>query len=56
MHGARFGLIGAPAPFPTRRFKLRVVAPKVAMMDAGVAWLFGWLGRVSLIRRTAEIL
>ncbi|QWG22557.1 LysR family transcriptional regulator [Bradyrhizobium sediminis] len=46
MHGARFGLIGTPAPFPTRRFQLRAVAPKVAMMDAGVEWLFGLLGRV----------
>ena len=47
MHGARFGLIGTPAPFPMRQFQLRAVVPKVAMMDAGVEWLFGLLGRVA---------
>jgi hypothetical protein len=47
MHGARFGLIGTTAPFPVRKFQLRAVAPKVAMMDAGVEWLFGLLGRVA---------
>jgi hypothetical protein len=26
-----------------RRFQLRAIAPKVAMMDAGVEWLFGLL-------------
>ncbi|MGH6641174.1 MAG: LysR substrate-binding domain-containing protein [Bradyrhizobium sp.] len=46
MHGARFGLIGTTAPFPVRKFQLRAIAPKVAMMDAGVEWLFGLLGRV----------
>jgi DNA-binding transcriptional LysR family regulator len=47
MHGARIGLIGTPAPFPMRQFQLRAVVPKVAMMDAGVEWLFGLLGRVA---------
>ncbi len=45
MHGERFGLIGAPLPFRTRRFQVRAIVPKVAMMDAGVEWLFGVLGR-----------
>ncbi len=45
MHGVRFGLIGTPLPFPTRRFQIRAIVPKVAMMDAGVEWLFGLLGR-----------
>jgi DNA-binding transcriptional LysR family regulator len=46
MHGTRFGLIGTPAPFPMRQFQLRAIVPKVAMMDAGVEWLFGLLGGV----------
>ena len=46
MHGAHFGLIGTPAPFPMRQFQWRAIAPKVAMMDAGVEWLYGLLGRV----------
>ena len=46
MHGARFGLIGTALPFPTRRFQIRAIVPKVAMMDAGVEWLYGLLGRV----------
>jgi DNA-binding transcriptional LysR family regulator len=45
MHGPRFGLIGTPLPFRTRRFQVRAIVPKVAMMDAGVEWLFGVLGR-----------
>lgn len=45
MHGVRFGLIGTPLPFPTWRFQIRAIVPKVAMMDAGVEWLFGLLGR-----------
>jgi DNA-binding transcriptional LysR family regulator len=45
MHGERFGLIGTPLPFRTRRFQVRAIVPKVAMMDAGVEWLFGILGR-----------
>jgi DNA-binding transcriptional LysR family regulator len=47
MHGARFGLTGTPAPIPMRQFQLRAVVPKVAMMDAGVEWLFGLLGRIN---------
>jgi hypothetical protein len=45
MHGERFGLIGTPPPFPTRRFQIRAIVPKVAMMDAGVEWVIGLLGR-----------
>jgi hypothetical protein len=28
------------APLPLGRFRLTAIAPKVAMMDAGLAWLF----------------
>ena len=43
MNGSRFGLIGTPLPFSTTRYQFRVIVPKVAMMDAGVEWLFGLL-------------
>lgn len=44
-HGTRFGLIGTPLPFPAQPYQFRAILPKVAMMDAGVEWLFGVLGR-----------
>jgi DNA-binding transcriptional LysR family regulator len=44
MHAGRFGVVGADAPLQLSRFRLHAVAPKVAMMDAGLAWLFGVLG------------
>lgn len=43
MHGERFGVVGVEAPLPLGPFRLRAVAPKVAMMDGGIAWLFGVL-------------
>lgn len=46
MHAPRFGVVGLDTPLPLGRFRLRAVAPRVAMMDAGLAWLFDVLGRV----------
>ena len=40
MHGGRFGVAAVPAPLPLHRFQIRLVAPRVALMDAGLAWLF----------------
>ena len=40
MHAARFGVVSTQAPLPLPLFQIRAVAPKVAMMDAGLAWLF----------------
>jgi len=34
---------GLELPLPMRTFPLRAIAPKVAMMDAGVGWLFAEL-------------
>ncbi len=39
IHGARFGVVAVKAPLPLPRFSINVVVPKVAMMDAGLAWL-----------------
>jgi DNA-binding transcriptional LysR family regulator len=43
MHAPRFKLTSMEAPLPLRRDPIRVIASKAAMMDAGVAWLFGVL-------------
>lgn len=44
MHAARFGIESLDAPLPLPDFRLNAVAPKVAMMDSGLAWLFKVLG------------
>jgi DNA-binding transcriptional LysR family regulator len=41
MHGARFGVTSVEAPLPFDVFSIRLIAPGAAMMDAGIAWLFG---------------
>lgn len=48
-HGARFGVVGTPPPPPLsmRSFPIRAITPKVAMMDAGLEWLFGLLGKMA---------
>jgi DNA-binding transcriptional LysR family regulator len=44
LHAARFGVLGLDPPLRLPRFRLNAVAPKAAMPDAGLAWLFGALG------------
>jgi len=44
MHAARFAVVAMDAPLQLTRFRLNAIVPKVAMMDAGLAWLFGVLG------------
>lgn len=43
MHAARFGVVALEPSLPLPGFRLNAVAPKVAMMDAGLAWLFDLL-------------
>lgn len=45
MHAAHFGVVSVEAPLPLGRFRLNAVAPKVAMMDMGLSWLFDMLER-----------
>lgn len=45
MHAQRFGLVTHEAPLALDRFRLNAVVPKVATMDAGVAWLFDVFAR-----------
>lgn len=42
-HARRFGIQSVEAPLPLPDFSIRCVATKVALMDAGVAWLFDML-------------
>jgi DNA-binding transcriptional LysR family regulator len=44
MNAARFGVVSVEAPLPLVRFRVRAVVPRVALMDAGLAWLFDLLG------------
>jgi DNA-binding transcriptional LysR family regulator len=46
MHAQRFRVVGTEAPLSLGRFRLNAVAPKVAMMDLGLVWLFDMLERV----------
>jgi DNA-binding transcriptional LysR family regulator len=42
----RFGLQSVAAPLQLPSFQISAVATKAALMDAGVAWLFGLLGEL----------
>lgn len=43
MHAARFAVTSRELPLPMRKFSIRAVVPKGALMDAGLAWLFDQL-------------
>jgi DNA-binding transcriptional LysR family regulator len=43
MYAARFGVRALDPPLSLPRFQLNAVTPKVAMMDAGLAWMFNVL-------------
>ncbi|MBX5100331.1 LysR family transcriptional regulator [Rhizobium lentis] len=43
MHAARFGVESVDAPLELTRFRINAILPKVALMDAGVAWLLAIL-------------
>jgi DNA-binding transcriptional LysR family regulator len=45
MHASRFGVVAVDAPILLGHFKMNSIVPKVAMMDAGLAWLVGLLKR-----------
>ena len=45
-NATRFGLQSTAAPLPLPAFQISAVTTKAALMDAGVAWLFGMLGDV----------
>jgi DNA-binding transcriptional LysR family regulator len=43
MHAARFPVVALDPPLELPRFRLDAIIPEVAMMDAGLAWLFSVL-------------
>ena len=47
MHAERFGIAWVTAPMSVGRQPVMAVAPKVAMMDTGTAWLFDILAQVA---------
>lgn len=55
IHGGRFGVVAVKAPLPLPRFSINIVVPKVAMMDAGLAWLVGSLTEGRPSRRSMHI-
>ena len=46
VHGARFNVVAVKAPLPLPRFSINAVLPKVAMTDAGLAWLVQLLSSI----------
>lgn len=40
LYTKRFSIVTVEPPLPLGRFRLNAVVPKVALMDAGIAWLF----------------
>lgn len=55
----RFGLVWVEAPFEIERFQTKLVAPQVALRDAGVAWLMEVLegtAREARLARTKPVL
>lgn len=45
LQAPRFNVVATPAPLELRRFTLRMAVPKVALQDAGVAWMLGAIAR-----------
>lgn len=54
MHAARFGVESTQAPLPLPLFQIRAIVPKVAMMDAGLAWLFEAMREAVQVERPAR--
>jgi DNA-binding transcriptional LysR family regulator len=54
MHAARFGVTSSEAPLPLSPFRIRAIAPRVAMMDAGLAWLFDVLAKAAQVAVTTR--
>lgn len=49
MNAGRFGIVAVDAPLRLPTFRLNAVAPKVAMMDEGLTWLFDLLARAETV-------
>jgi DNA-binding transcriptional LysR family regulator len=51
MHGARFGVVAVEPEIKLPRFKLTLVAPTVALKDAGLAWLVSEIEHAAATRK-----
>lgn len=54
MHATRFGVTSTEAPLPLSLFRIRAIAPRVAMTDAGLAWLFDVVAKAAQVAVTAR--
>jgi len=54
MHAARFNIVSTKAPLPPRRDRIRAIVSKAALMDAGVAWLFGVIHDLPVVRKAGR--
>jgi DNA-binding transcriptional LysR family regulator len=54
MHAQRFGLASVETPLLLNRSRIRAIASKAALMDAGVAWLFDMLGTTQTTARRRD--
>jgi DNA-binding transcriptional LysR family regulator len=54
MHAERFGVVSTEAPLRLPRFRIRAIASKAAMMDAGLVWLFETMRKGVEVKRTAR--
>ncbi|MER8914958.1 LysR substrate-binding domain-containing protein [Mesorhizobium sp. M0761] len=52
MYGGRFGVVGVDTPIRLGHFNINSIVPKVALMDAGLAWLVGLLKQSGNAART----
>ena len=56
VHAARFGVVSVEAPLRLPRFQIRAITQKVALADAGLAWLFeGDFESCSQIRQSQKV-
>jgi DNA-binding transcriptional LysR family regulator len=53
-HGERFGVVAAEVPLKLRRFPVQAVVPKVALLDAGIAWLLALIEHGGSLHRARE--
>lgn len=54
MYVKRFGLVSREVPLRLPIFAIRAIAPRVAMMDAGLAWMFALVREATESERTAR--
>jgi DNA-binding transcriptional LysR family regulator len=54
LHAPRFRVVSVEAPLRLPLFRIRAIAPKVALRDAGLAWIFDVLGKAAHVKSPAK--